>query len=767
MAKTYNVGRLSVEMVADTVQYVQKLKEAENKTATTQKKIRNETKKTGREMDDAEKKTKKYSEAMSKMGQAAALVSGPMGGVASRIGALNSLMGGAGGFVFGVGAVVVAAGAAAFAIQDMGVNLNNQRKELEVYANIAGITAREMQNITAATSRVGVSQEKFGDIIKDVRDKLGDFVATGAGPFNDVFAVLGGNLKYTAQELQRMSGPDALQAIAHAMEEANIPMGEQIFIMESLASDSSKLLSLYADGSSEMNRFAYESELTTRALGEQQAIYGELERSLELAKQNTADYITEAAAPLAETVNELVKGFNIWITSMDKSTEASRLLRMAELKEEIDTLNRALDVADTKWGRFRIVMTGLSTDTKVLRTELSKLSKEYDSLLKVGVDAQMPGTNTNEGPVNTNPFEMGPEIPPVLDIYRKHNLKMEEEQKKENERRLKEDEQNAKRASRDADKRNREALRKEQEKNKAFFAEQKRANEEMESLREAHFTMLSEKFDLEQMALSGPVLPENQSMAQAQLDNQLSMLELNLNRELELLRQNYAHKTELEEQYQAAVAATKNQYYAETLEAHKAAVNAEMQLYTQLGNTLGNHLSALAGASDEEKEELTKQFLMQQALAAGQATLEYYAAMAAHESAAAAMGPAGAAYLASQSAIATANWQKNLAGIAAISVAGGVAGQFHGGVDSLPQSMDNKSFILKAGERVIQPRANAKLESFLDGNTNGGGGVEINAPMTINGNVTDKKWFSEQLVHHRNTIAAAYQKVQKERPRRR
>jgi TP901 family phage tail tape measure protein len=43
-------------------------------------------------------------------------------------------------------------------------------------------------------------------------------------------------------------------------------------------------------------------------------------------------------------------------------------------------------------------------------------------------------------------------------------------------------------------------------------------------------------------------------------------------------------------------------------------------------------------------------------------------------------------------------------------MAGGVA---HGGIDEIPQFADNQTFLLKAGERVVQPEANRDLTSFL------------------------------------------------------
>lgn len=101
--------------------------------------------------------------------------------------------------------------------------------------------------------------------------------------------------------------------------------------------------------------------------------------------------------------------------------------------------------------------------------------------------------------------------------------------------------------------------------------------------------------------------------------------------------------------------------------------------------------------------------------------------------------------------------------IAGQTISGLATGQFHGGVDNIPDSMNNKSFILKKGERVVQPEANKDLTEFL---ASGGEGASINAPLTIQGNVTDEKWFDQKLTEHRNTIAAAYSKVKRERPRR-
>ncbi|MDF4588512.1 hypothetical protein P3470_00155 [Vibrio parahaemolyticus] len=122
--------------------------------------------------------------------------------------------------------------------------------------------------------------------------------------------------------------------------------------------------------------------------------------------------------------------------------------------------------------------------------------------------------------------------------------------------------------------------------------------------------------------------------------------------------------------------------------------------------------------------------------------------------------------LASQQAIRAMGYAS--AGIIAGTTIGGLAtGQYHGGTDSVPESMNNKSFLLRAGERVVQPKANQDLTEYLANAKNGNSDlVTISAPMTINGNVTDKAWFATELSKHRNLIAAMNDKVKRERPRR-
>lgn len=744
MAKTYNVGRLSVEMVADTVQYVQKLKAAESTTRKSQKRIRNDMEQTGNKAKKSAKDVSKLNAKLQKLGEVATFINGPMGGVASRITSLNSIVGGAGGAIALTGGLGLAIGAATVAAMSAATAYAQQYKELKIYADIAGITTREMQLMEGATRTVGVSTEKFGDIIKDVQDKIGDFVATGGGEFKNVMEVLGDRIPYTAQELQNMAGPDALEAVAHAMQAANVPMDQQIFLMESIANDASKLLPLYANMSAELNYQKSQTELLTRVMDEDLLqTYLDLTKQTTRLKDNFSDFVADGLEPLASWFVKVAENANFFFASLEEGTESYRLSRMAEISEDIVQLEKDLKDTESAWGRFGNVLTFASTDAEVLRNEIKELKDEYKKLLDLGTSKFVP-TGTEPGKKNeVDPYAWyGSENFKKVAKEAEDALKAQEKRRKELAKREK--------AQRDAELKELKAARK-----KAIEIDVAAFNQ-MDMLRKMHIQKQKDLFELEQMALSGPT-----DSPESALTQELALLDLQHTREMELLRQQYAEKEGLEDQYEAAMKAKKAKYHQDVYMAHKAAIDAEMALYQNVASGIAEQASALAGASDEEKAQLTKQFLLKQALAAADATLAYYTTLSAHEATAATLGVAGPAYLATQTGIASANLAKNLAGIGAVTVGGLAAGQFHSGTDNVPSE---GSYLLQQGERVIQPKANQDLTNFLKGNSDGGG-IKIEAPLMIQGNVTDEKWFSEQLVKQRNTIAAAVAKVNRERPK--
>jgi len=123
-------------------------------------------------------------------------------------------------------------------------------------AELSGTTAEKFQSWAFASRTMGIEQDKLGDIFKDVRDKIGDFLQTGGGPLADFFENIAPQVGVTADQFRDLSGPDALQLYVKSLEQANVSQNEMTFYMEAIASDAALLLPLLRDNGAEYLRLA-------------------------------------------------------------------------------------------------------------------------------------------------------------------------------------------------------------------------------------------------------------------------------------------------------------------------------------------------------------------------------------------------------------------------------------------------------------------------------------------------------------------------------
>jgi hypothetical protein len=120
-------------------------------------------------------------------------------------------------------------------------------RELQVAANRSGETVERMQELAFASGTVGVSLEKLGDISKDTNEKIGEFLVSGGGGFQDFADVLGltaEEARKAAEEFELLSGPDVLQEMVDRMEAAGVSTGRMSFALEGVASDTTDLIPL-------------------------------------------------------------------------------------------------------------------------------------------------------------------------------------------------------------------------------------------------------------------------------------------------------------------------------------------------------------------------------------------------------------------------------------------------------------------------------------------------------------------------------------------
>ena len=137
----------------------------------------------------------------------------------------------------------------------------NYAKDIEIAATRSNETVEAMQGFAFAANTVGISLEKLGDIGKDTQEKLGEFLATGGGGFQDFVDVIGATqieAQELAREFQTMSSPEVLQAMVTQMELAGVSASRMSFALEGMASDTTDLIPLLKKGGEEAKRLSDE-----------------------------------------------------------------------------------------------------------------------------------------------------------------------------------------------------------------------------------------------------------------------------------------------------------------------------------------------------------------------------------------------------------------------------------------------------------------------------------------------------------------------------
>lgn len=232
------------------------------------------------------------------------------------------------------GKVAVRVGIAATAIASAGIvmakSAGDTAREIQNLAAVSGTGVVEFQKLAAAGKTVGIEQEKLADIFKDVNDKFGDFMATGAGPLADFFENIAPAVGVTADQFARLSGPEALQLYVSSLERAGVSQQQMTFYMEALASDATALVPLLAANGAAMKRFGEEAETAGRIMSRETVAAGvELDRKLtELtdklqtqAKIAVIDYADEILAAAEFITDDLIPAIAEFLTSIGKFVE--------------------------------------------------------------------------------------------------------------------------------------------------------------------------------------------------------------------------------------------------------------------------------------------------------------------------------------------------------------------------------------------------------------------------------------------------------------
>lgn len=206
--------------------------------------------------------------------------------------------------------IAISGAAAGAAIAAMVVQTTNTAGEIINLSRLSGATTDEFQRMAAAAKSVGVEQDQLGDIFKDFREKIGEFVATGGGEMKDFFEQIAPKVGITADAFRNLSGPQALQLYFSSLEKAGLSTEQMSFYLESAANDATKLIPLMRDNGKEMFALGDAASEAGRIMsGETLAASQELSKQMSALQGMLSSASTEIASQLMPALSTLAKEF--------------------------------------------------------------------------------------------------------------------------------------------------------------------------------------------------------------------------------------------------------------------------------------------------------------------------------------------------------------------------------------------------------------------------------------------------------------------------
>lgn len=184
-------------------------------------------------------------------------------------------------------------------------------RQIDQLSKLSATSASTFQKQAYAAQQFGISNEKLGDIFKDVQDKIGDFMQTGAGPMADFFDKIAPRVGVTADQFRNLGGPEALQLYVSSLEKANLTQSEMTFYLEAIASDAALLLPLLKNNGAEMGRLADEAQRVGAVLSDE-TIKANRDFALQLDKLGSAvtSLKINIGSALIPEITRLVTEFN-------------------------------------------------------------------------------------------------------------------------------------------------------------------------------------------------------------------------------------------------------------------------------------------------------------------------------------------------------------------------------------------------------------------------------------------------------------------------
>ena len=300
----------------------------------------------------------------------------------------------------GIGAVT---GATAYLITQQA----QQAREVEKMATVAQVSVQQIQALAYASEQYNISGESMADILKDVNDKLGDFTENEGGEFADFMTNIAPTVGLTIDQLQKLSGPEALVAVKAAMDEANVPMKSQIFYLESIANDASALMPLLDNQGKKLYELTKKYDDLNVSMSEYDIEkFKEMDQKLTdvglKIQRSFANGVLGASEQIDWVTKKLTIAIDFWSTKLDSMSDnpktASGILKKKHdaqddartVRIELERAQKALEslqateksAEDNIEVKAHLANSRFSEKVEKAETKVKRLKQEYAALLE-------------------------------------------------------------------------------------------------------------------------------------------------------------------------------------------------------------------------------------------------------------------------------------------------------------------------------------------------------------------------------------------------
>ncbi|ENS5062714.1 hypothetical protein ACE1HO_003495 [Vibrio cholerae] len=137
----------------------------------------------------------------------------------------------------------------------------------------------DFQNLVAVNKQMGISTETTGSQLKDVSERLGEYIRSGKGEGAELFELVMKQNNLSSSDLTNMGSIDLLRTINDTLKSSGKTYQEQVSLMEDLANDSSLLLKTM-NNLDRMAKIRERFGLNTSLQRQEQLTYAQMNTSL-------------------------------------------------------------------------------------------------------------------------------------------------------------------------------------------------------------------------------------------------------------------------------------------------------------------------------------------------------------------------------------------------------------------------------------------------------------------------------------------------------